>query len=1428
MPNAQASSIYSLQSATIEEIRAFDQAPVHTCTLSVKVQRRRNQQQHFCTATILSQKQIVTNDACLKDSKVVTYPRRLICNGGTFEIPLIKSNYKSNRTIGGLNLIDLGSPLPVMPPTLHNKKIKSLAQFKECSIETANKSISLYPRSELTYSLGNKSIRLTKKLPQSAKGASIICTNRNGDQEIIGLYDKDNNFTLLSSIKNEIQNKIDNEQYVLKGDDESLKKACEETGTCIENISKDASLLTKDILAILNALTKEYNESFERDYSDTDNSLRESEITNLYHEYTEMRLACHKLSQDVADIKNREIDSDWIDNTLGSIEGGAISFMDGLVNTINITPIDWDYDFLQNQFKGVGIISENLSEDEFKKIYDRVDQQHKGSNLEKIKVLTSTFASKVVENIATKMNVFRYSDEEEKDEFLKNNLIVFKECVSNSVSKDTVLACADKLSQKATINIAKKELDNQLIDNFDSLFSDESQKSKQTLSLLKKEAEKTYFKCVENYLSKNIDKDINSDKKAQACVYDAILTAFKITREQKVQELLLPLISNEIDYQVAMAEIMHDSKRCHFGHIINTPRQIDPKGYRTLAKIQIPDFKNHISTCVENLSITAGRYVAKESIAQHKDVMSLVSDHKKRDRIVSSIMNKEYNNCIETMRSTPNTIDPERCRDYLTAMTTIDVATEVIFDSTREMYLNIDTEDKSIESRTDSINKEIQKEINTCRNEVQKHYIDLLKNKKNSQNEKEILACLSNGIGKLARSATMDTIRSTLKSDPTFKNIEPLALNNKVIKALPQQTENCFKEEIRAKDKVSEFTSDLDNIKARCTLKTEKIATKEIALLAIEDQLSQTLNDDKLTQIVLSSFSDNFEKEVKKAQSKNELERIVNHIIPDVTLLAAREIIPTTTKEFLKDKSPEEKSRINGLITSNLESCIHDLKKKENVASYSEEVDSCVNSSTRSGYQEIALSMMNNIIDQTLTYERDNARDLKENINSDLTQCLNDQNLGQKTDSYKSNLDNCISDQVFEMSFKLPKEAIVQYMPLLRSQLKESEIRKMLKDIEDFYLLGNKSKMPQLGEHPSLVPYSSLMTCLVAKRYSIRKENITDLDQVQKTYKSCTDDFEKNMREEIARSFASAHAKNDQELRATLLRAGRTIVMLSGNSSEDDTNTKDQSADNNTLEKTKELMDMLGEKIATSCRFNYSSCQKSIARTHEIIETHTKENNTITAEELKNIYIDSPILKDVIKSELAMTLKMEMQEGLKEFNDREGILKDTLNEITSSTMINQLLSTPVGKDLSDAILEAIKNDQLEEIVKDPKFLQKLSEVLTYNTGNDSFVDKLLNGLVQPTLNREKETSKGLFGIFKNTKVSIGRLLRIVKGRNFKWEKIRTTRKGKAAQKYFAKEVFAPIIRGENLDSIKDKKGKSDLDKRIAHLEELIVEGLKDL
>ncbi|OIQ17534.1 MAG: hypothetical protein BM556_12080 [Bacteriovorax sp. MedPE-SWde] len=1383
-------SYYSLDTVTLKEARGQTNG-LYGCNVFSSSGRglKEESKGKLCSATLLSQTQVVFTPGCRRRISRSRTGRslKLICMSGAVEVnlpPTERTNY-----IKALNYIKLRRPLPIHSPKLQLDK-KKISDYKSCELITPIRKIKL-----------NRpiSIRL-HKLKTSEIGSHINC-----DGIIIGIADSKKSFTLLSSHPS-LKDTIDRNIYISEDrDEENIEQTCSKTENCIKALDSKVEDLTSDMLLILEKL----NEDF-KDLSKTKVTTQEA-LTELKSDFTDIKYTCQKIDNQSKQLKDDQIDTDWKDSVMGSVESGAISTMDTISSALKLASSKSDYNFLLNQFKDVDILKENLSDKEFKDLYKKVERLNPDiSNLDRIKKLTQTYADGAIQNIAKDFDLQRNSDQS-YNELTKDLMKEFNKCLTKSKSKSNVMTCADKLSLSSAVKISSIELENQLKENFISRFTDQEYLD------IKREVDKTYVNCINQYFyNEERNKDINSSDKAKACVYEAVLVAYEFTKEKELNEVLDSMFSKS-EKEVILKEVHKESRNCNLGSVINSANKLKNQDYRTLALLPVNDFKTSLFSCVEKLSVKAGEYVVEKSIVQNPQVVENIKDPLLISLMAKKAVVRDYKDCLDAQPEGANK-DPESCRDLITTMTTLDVAAEVMKDNIAEIY----TTSKESNKKDQTIQK-TNKVINECKNQIREKALENLRSGNSSKStEKETVNCLSTAVLEIVDSTTQDKIIESLKENEIASKYLNEVLELEEIKALKKETKQCFKKKLMQISTVEEFTSSTDKIQKQCIFETERLATSAISLLAIDKELQAHLPNKKERQALVSNYNlgpKGLYQRISQAKTKKELDSIVSKIQPELTIKVASKLIPNLVKEYLEEYSRKEQNETSNYLIGTLRKCITRMQKKYPSTKYETELTKCTNETTGHGYSEIAKKIIDQNIDSTLSGFPKAAQRVKKQSAARVKNCLNLIPTTLTDKKFKQRSERCLSNEIFNLSYSLPREALGQYRILTGDKLGARELESSLRSVEKYFLL--EGKYPKGINSPSVKIHMSTMKCLTSKKRALLKTGKYNIDNAQKEFTKCTDLIESKVKNQVATNFSDHFSAGDRE-HDTMKKLGFVLTNLTGTNNTEDSDTN--------IGDTARLLYTVGDKVKTTCNYNFGGCKKAINESKALIDKYKKKNPNATSKELANKFIDSPIMTNVIKAELALTLRVELTNGLSEHSDKQGIMAKVLKDITSSEMIDTLMRTPHGKKVLDIVRDEIKNDRIGAIAENPELKKELAKAIVYDIGNNSFVDKLMYGLVQPTLNQEKKSSNGIFGIFKNFKVSMGRALRIVKGRHFKWDKIRNTKEGKRAREIFAKNLFSPIIQGEDLEKKPSthKKSKNYLEQQSTQIEELIIKGLKAL
>jgi hypothetical protein len=1395
---------WQYESMRLKDVRDLPTDTYNCAVHSSKPNSLPDTEGRLCAATVLSQTQIIFSANCRKKRSRARVGRslRLVCLSGAIELKI--PEYSENkRALKGFSFVKLNSPLPILPPKIE----EAASDYTECKIHTPKRTIEIKTLSDID----------KHRLENSEIGSSVRCLDQNGDPIILGIFTNNKRFKRFSEL-DALTSKIDSSITLPDlRDTQSFTQSCIEGENCIDQLDENIKELTDDIIKVIEKLNSDLKAAQER-ISEVSNN--EDELDKLKSEFDDIRYLCQKTSNEIKALADDKVDTNWRDSVMGFIEGGAIATVNGFTNAVNWTPIDWDYKFLLNQFKDVEILKEHLSDSEFDKIYEEMEKEHEDkSNIDKIKLLTNKYAQEVVKKISKELNIQRRSDIS-YDDFTKDLTTNFNSCLKTAVDKETVLECADKFSLTAAVKISKIELENQLVDNFASRFDADEFK------LVSKRANQIYTRCINQYFyNEKVSKDIVSSDKAKACVYEAILAAYEKTKEKELNAALGDFFSGEKKKEV-LKQIEKEAHNCHLGPIINSPERLTNKDYATLSLLEVDDYKKSLFSCVEKLSVEAGRQVISASIKQNDQVIDNIKDETQISLMATNILKNEYKNCLELQKNRESK-DPNACRNIITAVTTVDVANHVMAQKVDEMF------ESSPLPIKENLKTNINKIMTECRSKLSSDLQkDISNNIESNEFEKDINQCLSNSIDLIVKDLTPIKISDSIDEKESIVKYKKEILKDPAIKGLTSFTRKCFKDEFSKYDTVEKLTSNLDAVQEKCIFKTEKRATDAIALIIMNKELSPVLNDEKLTSLIINGYRTGkrgLSARIAQAKNSDELNRVVALITPDLTKLAAKRIVPKLVDEYLEDFSKETKDRIKTKLVSSMNQCIAQAKELTN-DKIEEKVNFCMNQVTSQGYKEIGNTLISKNIDDVIADFPMVAARLKANSNKRINKCINAINTDIDSEEYKVKIELCLTNEIYTLSHSIPREALIAFSPNTDSRLSKKILASKMTEIErEFAKNGSYNKKVT---DPLLKSHVELMSCLHSARSKMLNAQDHNISNALDDYPKCTDKVEPSIKSHIANGFSKKHSP-DSSYREEFRDLGLTLTSLSGkkeSSVSNQPNAMDETGRSEGLTDSFRLMNMVGEKTATACAFSARACKSAITKTKNKVLDYKKNNPDASSDELVSQFIDSPIMDEIIKTELAATLRVEFIKGLSDYKDSKGIMNSVIRDITSPKTINELLRTPHGKDILRIIKEEIENDNMDAVGENKKLRRALAKAITYRTNNDSIVDKLLYGIVQPMLDQERESSNGVFGIFKNFKTSLGRVFRIVRARDFKWSKIRNTKEGRAAREIFAKQLFAPIIEGQDLEKKPATNGKSKnfLDQKSKQLEDLIIKGLKSL
>ncbi|EQC44350.1 hypothetical protein [Bacteriovorax sp. Seq25_V] len=1366
---------------TKEDQSSLPDLGVQSCALYERANARNQNRFKLCTAQVVSQTQIIANSECISKLKNSRIPgsHSLHCGGGVITTPVKIVGSK----ISGNNIITLDKRLPIVPIRANREFKLEETDYKKCFVKSSTKYLNILPKDQNIRIEGNRV--LSKLLTKSDMGAGVYCIDENDKDVLVGVLDVHFNIQNLAQIESTNKQSItENDLKFALIDKESINQVCTEGVNCIETITKEASSLTSDMLKILHELQGQL-----------EGVKSVSEIDQLEREYLEIRLRCNQLNIQLGQLNTDFVDTGILSATMGTIESAAISSIESFSSVFGIGD-----DFLFNQFQNVPIISENLSSEELKKIMNSIEKNNPDlSPLDKIKNVTRDVTEKIIIKIASDMGILRHNEINYRD-YVNNLLKDFDKCLEIANSKGKVLECADKISTKAAIKISDIELDNQIIDNFENYFKDDTQEYEK----LKLASKDTYYRCISNNMFKE---KIESSEVAKGCVFEAILTAYNLTKDRIITDYLVDTNTNKIEIPDLLKSIKANSTQCTLGNIINNEGKISRAEFNGIKKLTTEKFKENLDGCINRLTLTAGRVVTSQTVLNHPQIRSSISNSQELQKVIDTIVIKDYDECIDA-QSKFTKQDPNNCRDIITAMTSLHVAKNVMAKTIEEMA----------EGRYELQNKltnDVNAIIGSCSAELRKKHLISIEKGGTHPSERETVNCLNLAVGEIANQITHETLTKEFDSNPLLSDYKEQIIKEQKIIALPAKVQECFQTELAKTESIDEFTNAVDSTKEKCQLTAEKEATATIAPMIILSKLTDALENGKRAQEIADTYINGrtgLTARINKTKTKAELTKITDDITKDLTIEGAKYLIPKLVDEMLTDREQNLKEETTRLLLSELKSCV--LRNSN--------TEQCVNESTALGYEKIGGIIIAQNITNVLAPDKVINDKLISQSADRLQLCISKIDTNVASDKYKETINLCMIDEIASLSIELPREAIVLYAPAAGLDKPKNELREKLLSYENFYLLKTRS-LPERTDDFIIDSHISHMSCIASVRYELKKRNETDMNKVQKEYSRCTDNVERNIKNGIVQIFVQKHL-SDSSLRPELHNVASTLIQLTSNEKKAD----DKVAP---LSETFDQMHLVGDKFEAACKYDKDACKEASKNTLLEISSYKANNPDATSDEILDKFYETELMSLIIKSEIGTSLSKELTTAMDSYMDREGILKGALANITSHDSISKLLSSSQGKKVKNEIIAAIKNGNIDKIMENTSFRKEFAKALIDNHSNDSFIDKLMYGIVQPVVKKEKSTSNGALGIFRNPKVTLGRLFGIVEGKDFDWNKIRNTKEGRKAREIFANDIFAPLVAGESLGTMKaknSKKYKSRLEELSDQVQENIVEGIKSL
>lgn len=1351
----------------------------------------------FCHATLISRTKVLMSDSsCWEQKYKSNQEKRLSCNGSRqiYQLPHLS---ESKKLPSGQQVVELPSPLPYAPQKLAQdiaqKENFVLKTPERCHVESATQTL---PLSQLEV---RKSEDTSTTIVDSSDksilkdGAHLTCQDDRGESFIVAQIKKNGELwpDLNEQWPKDFFENPPVHFYPEPNQFEQIRLLCQESGECLEQIGNQTRELSADIISIIEQLNNEYK----------DQDLERSHI-ELKNEFQELLLKCQDVAWQLQRSEDAISESGLTSRIVGPLEAFSLNVAERL-----------DNDFLVQEFMGIDLISQELSEDQVQDVVRQVARQAREQDLGGIQRVAQTalqLSEDVVEGMLKKMNPDLSKTQQES---LWQDLSEdYRECLGEAKNINAIKECSDKFSLTAPTLIAKNELERQLELNFKQRVPESDYPD------LKEQAQIAYQRCLQKfYYPEQAHEQLNNSQRIQACVYDGILSGYKNTARSQISENLSGLTDNPNIIESAQIMSLEQAQKCDYGAIFHRQEKRTKQDYETMARLSTSDFQEALEDCSEELTKTAGEHIVKQTIIQTPEVIESLNESQ-RSEFSEKAIRDYYSPCLEA-QSSP---DPKNCETMIKDLVTLQVATPMMTQAIDEQMEQISSTNPKSKKDAGYIKEDVIQSMNACHDKLKDRHLKALQEKDSPLSEQAI-ECLEKGIRLVAKGTSQKVIEDGIKTNPQTRDFAQSILSNTELQTLPDKTADCFGERVAKLERAEQLSERLPEITKECTLETQKTATLLSLRPIMDEKLKSSLPHKTQRQAFIEDLfneKDGPGSAIKAAKSQEELDAFLNRIPALVAGRVAKLSIPELVQDYLGEFiSSDKQNKIAGEIIDELEGCLEDSGDSQ------KELDKCVNQTTLIGHLKLLEQIVYFTALENLNNDARTASQLVADSQRRLKKCLNKISQNISTEKFNQELEPCIIDEISMISRDIPREAILSNASLMKSKYSKDDLREQMKKIEQFYLFKGELKEVDDSD-PALSSYMSLNSCLASTRYEVRKSR-ADLDKAQKMYEKCTTGVKDSVSNAVKRGFIQGDYEGQDETHYSALNmAAETLLQLTGKTK---TQVQEQFKQDDPQQETLELLELVGQNTVIACNYDAQRCETELEATQKEVLRYKENNPEATSEEIQAKFIHSPFIKLVIEANIAQTLRTELSASLQQYEDSEGLLQEQIEKITSPSVIKDIMQNRYGQGVSELVAKAIKEGEVESVVNDPTTRSALGLALVENTNDDSFVDQLLFGLVQPQLTQQKDTSSGVGGLFSNTTVTLGRLLGVVRGKDFDWRRVRQTPQGRKAREIFAKDVLLPVLQGEDLSKVSPENSQKSLqDIHLERIQSLIEEGIKKL
>ncbi len=1027
----------------------------------------------ICSATVVSQNQIVMNDSNCFHQSALRNPRMILsCRGDKIRREFRQGlDYKSEN---GRLLVHLPERMDVQVP----KKVQTRAQ-RESLLRAGQCEVrSLFHRVPMKGENGQTQFEITGennqikvssgiRLNGRAEGGNLSCRDENGQEILLGTLNKKLEIRFFDELP-EISAAMTTDHAVTAETSlaESYHNLCLATGECLDQLSRDAVNLAELTLNILQHYSVEYDDvkarSFDLAKSSSEEEL-EVGINSMMKDLREILVTCQEIVIGQIHRNDHQIEGGFFQNTKGATENLMLGI--GSLFSSNIT---------LSEFEAVPILRDNLSSEKMAEIIARVDQNHGSeSRIRRVALSAKEMGREVIRHFITEMQI--QSENSSTEEIIDLATTNFDACLEQAVNSGQIKDCADRLSLSAPALLARYELEDQLKNNYQKLFKNaDGVLNEEAFQALRAEALAVYQNCLINYYYKDRTSAEPVDR-AKACVFESMIRGYEIASSFQVDQTLLPLISDPRELRAHKAAIRQAAHQCSLGSLFHSSGKLNATQYHTLARLSVPEFKVDLLKCTDNLSYVVGERAVGLTVAKDAAFSKNIPAGERTEylRIVSE---DYYKPCMLRQHSRTDK-HPKNCEAMITQMVTLDISERILNRTLNEQIspsgAPFNTKQTEISNR---VSTDIKAKMETCRQGLKERHLAYLAaadSPVTQPTDKDIGNCLSAGIGEIAAGVTALKLSEAISGTPLLANYKDQIERDARIQALPELVRNCFETALQKAESARQMEHLVDQISNQCTLTATQEATLISAEFVLQDRLKDTIKNDSERERFINEYlseTGGLNERVRTTKTQAELDAIVDTITPEVTLRFASTSIPSLVDQYLGEKStPARRQELTSTILRSLQTCMDGANQEK-----------CVNETTAVGYKLITSELINDTIASNISGAPAVVQRLQNDSKARMQQCVEQVDKKLEDKNYTASVNLCVANEVYTVSQEIPKEISLQFSLLLGSSASQNDLRQRMTSIQRTGRLT-----PAQAQDPSVRLFSQLHSCLETQKTAV-------------------------------------------------------------------------------------------------------------------------------------------------------------------------------------------------------------------------------------------------------------------------------------------------------------------------------------------------------